>query len=810
MDQRQILVVENDAAYADQIRGSLEPLGLQVQVVGDGGEGLQQAKSNPPELILLSVELPNMSGYSICNKLKKNPDLKRIPLIIMSAEATPEIFEQHKKLKTRAEDYLIKPFAMEDLLEKMGQLIELSAPERVEVDDEDVIEISGDEFEVTEDPYEEPTKLVDQEISMATDAAFAALEMEGMEEGGDEPAAPQTPRAPQAAQPQQTPHEEPTRRADAMELLLPSEAAVEEGMQTEGEPVTAPPVDALEMERTDVPDEMMLETEALAQKLMDEAPTMEGQPDAVALPEHTGDPTAVEQSPDLPEPEPLPLREPASASAPDTSRYERRIADLERENRRLEEELQSAMERGPAEGAPPPSRDRELLNLREVINKKEKEILDLRDDIHSKERQILDHKDKVRELERKVRDMDEKLLGVEREMLSANERMEALQKDKQKLQERESGIKARLSEAKEEIEKAYAEIDEIKQRSQDEIERLKSEYSAQLTAEQDRHSGELERLGREGEEAQQQLRDEHAAALERAAAEQQDALARAAADKQQALEEAKQEHEAAAAELRGQHDGELQALRTSHQENINSLQSEHEEALEAERQRAAAAAEELRQQHARQVQSLRDEHAQAVEELRGEHSDEIEGLNERHRQQMEQKDAEHAGEKEALRTEHRAEMTRQQQQHDEDREQLERDHRDRLSGMENRHAAQVEDLEGKTAAAEQRIAELEDEIGTTQQKLSETKDQLRGREKELTEAHDHIHEQEDVIAEHEKQATAYQDQLMKAFNKIRNDEALAEKAQRAMAVAITLLEEQKKVSATEEEGDQERAQDRPQ
>ena len=66
------------------------------------------------------------------------------------------------------------------------------------------------------------------------------------------------------------------------------------------------------------------------------------------------------------------------------------------------------------------SRDRELLNLREVINKKEKEILDLKDDLDSKERQILDHKDKVRELERKVRDMDEKLLGIEREIVSAN------------------------------------------------------------------------------------------------------------------------------------------------------------------------------------------------------------------------------------------------------------------------------------------------------------------------------------------------------------------------------------------------------
>ena len=63
------------------------------------------------------------------------------------------------------------------------------------------------------------------------------------------------------------------------------------------------------------------------------------------------------------------------------------------------------------------SRDREVLDLREVINRKEKEVLDLKDDVDAKERQILDHKDRVRELERRLRDMDEKVLMVQREMV---------------------------------------------------------------------------------------------------------------------------------------------------------------------------------------------------------------------------------------------------------------------------------------------------------------------------------------------------------------------------------------------------------
>ena len=120
-----------------------------VELVGDGTQALQRAKDAPPDLILLCVELPKMSGYSICNKLKKNPSLKDVPLVIMSSEATPDIFEQHRKLKTRAEEYLIKPFDMNELLGKIRPLLDGGAPHiddpmetNVELDDLDADETS--------------------------------------------------------------------------------------------------------------------------------------------------------------------------------------------------------------------------------------------------------------------------------------------------------------------------------------------------------------------------------------------------------------------------------------------------------------------------------------------------------------------------------------------------------------------------------------------------------------------------------------------------------------------------------------------
>src|SRR3954451_24752649 len=114
-----VLVFESDPAFAGELRTELGRLGLVAQVVDDGYTGLMAAASAKPDLILLSIELPRMNGFSVCNKLKKDPALKDVPLIIMSSESSDETFEQHKKLRTRAEEYVHKPIAFGELLEHM-------------------------------------------------------------------------------------------------------------------------------------------------------------------------------------------------------------------------------------------------------------------------------------------------------------------------------------------------------------------------------------------------------------------------------------------------------------------------------------------------------------------------------------------------------------------------------------------------------------------------------------------------------------------------------------------------------------------
>src|SRR5262249_22166441 len=120
-------VFESDPSFAGELRTELGRLGATVQVVDDGNLGLQAAASDRPNLILLSIELPRMNGFSVCNKLKKDPQLKDIPLIIMSSESSEETFEQHRKLRPRAEAYVHKPVAFGELLQHIKTFVPLEA-----------------------------------------------------------------------------------------------------------------------------------------------------------------------------------------------------------------------------------------------------------------------------------------------------------------------------------------------------------------------------------------------------------------------------------------------------------------------------------------------------------------------------------------------------------------------------------------------------------------------------------------------------------------------------------------------------------
>jgi CheY-like chemotaxis protein len=184
--QKNVLLIESDTTFARAMSAALESRGYGVRTSPDGKEGFELARALHPDCVVLCVELPGLSGYSWCNRLKKDGTLKSIPLVITSSEATPETFDQHRKLKTRAEDYLLKPFQPETLVERVGALVGLPevSPEDEELVTLDDVELEGAHTGAAPGPAEEDVDL------KALDDAFDSISRGGDEPSGHAPGSP--------------------------------------------------------------------------------------------------------------------------------------------------------------------------------------------------------------------------------------------------------------------------------------------------------------------------------------------------------------------------------------------------------------------------------------------------------------------------------------------------------------------------------------------------------------------------------------------------------------------------------------------
>src|SRR4249920_2442315 len=108
-----ILIVDDTPANLQVLAGMLKDRGYKVRPVPSGKLALLAARRDPPDLILLDINMPEMNGYEVCEHLKSDDELKGIPVIFISA-----LTEQLDKVKAFAlggVDYLTKPFQMEEL-----------------------------------------------------------------------------------------------------------------------------------------------------------------------------------------------------------------------------------------------------------------------------------------------------------------------------------------------------------------------------------------------------------------------------------------------------------------------------------------------------------------------------------------------------------------------------------------------------------------------------------------------------------------------------------------------------------------------
>ena len=117
-----ILVVDDDDMTNDVFRLHLTKAGYTVETARDGVEGLAKASSFMPDLVLLDVNMPRMSGFEVAKNLKENPETSHIPIFIMSA--LRQDVNIKKGYELGVEEYFTKPTNIESLKLRIKKFLE--------------------------------------------------------------------------------------------------------------------------------------------------------------------------------------------------------------------------------------------------------------------------------------------------------------------------------------------------------------------------------------------------------------------------------------------------------------------------------------------------------------------------------------------------------------------------------------------------------------------------------------------------------------------------------------------------------------
>ena len=129
MDERNILIVEDEVRIADTLRVGLTENGYDVEVAYDGRLGYKLFQSRPFNLVVLDINLPIYNGYEVCKLIRSNNN--DIPIIMLTALSSLE--DKIEGYDAGADDYIIKPFEFRELLMKIRVLLRRSGNERIPV-----------------------------------------------------------------------------------------------------------------------------------------------------------------------------------------------------------------------------------------------------------------------------------------------------------------------------------------------------------------------------------------------------------------------------------------------------------------------------------------------------------------------------------------------------------------------------------------------------------------------------------------------------------------------------------------------------
>lgn len=119
---RKVLIIEDEPEIRAILAMSLERVGgFETVVAGDGIEGLERARSESPDLILLDVLMPRLDGYDTCRRIKQEERLRKIPVVFLTAKCDP--LDVDKAMRAGAAGCVAKPF---DPLKLAEQILEIA------------------------------------------------------------------------------------------------------------------------------------------------------------------------------------------------------------------------------------------------------------------------------------------------------------------------------------------------------------------------------------------------------------------------------------------------------------------------------------------------------------------------------------------------------------------------------------------------------------------------------------------------------------------------------------------------------------
>jgi DNA-binding response OmpR family regulator len=130
-----ILAIDDEEDVREIIKRGL--VGHEVTTAPDGPTGLEEARRSPPDLILLDVTMPKMSGFEVCRRLRSSPELMAVPVVFLTARGT--LADKLEGFDAGADDYIPKPFDMRELDMRVQAVLRRAKP----YPDTEVLQVGG-------------------------------------------------------------------------------------------------------------------------------------------------------------------------------------------------------------------------------------------------------------------------------------------------------------------------------------------------------------------------------------------------------------------------------------------------------------------------------------------------------------------------------------------------------------------------------------------------------------------------------------------------------------------------------------------